>query len=224
MSSPAESKTDQPGVVRRRYTYAEAFCIATLEMPSQKPGMDMSLTVKVASLNAEAVYVRNYSFKDLSELCPLIGAEPAAILAILEEKPSLRITPEFGIAHIDYQFDIYIARATAVPPSKPQLVRSHCVLMLNIGEKAAKTEIESQKALDALTAAQIRIADQFPFAELVRADPAGVYAARLEECTRKLEKAEGQLADLLAAKRRDETLKANLESLAQFGGRGKRGR
>jgi len=168
MSAPTEDKKAEPGVVVRRYTCEDTISIALLRMPSLKPGMDMSLAVKVASLKTEAIYTRTFSFEDLSGLCPLINALPAVILNILNYIPSLELTREFGVAHLTYKFGVYTAKLPEMyKAAEPTLALDQCELMLNIGgvepcgvarlhsdleacrEKAAKSEEAWQNTLEA---------------------------------------------------------------------------
>jgi len=139
MSSPTESKTDRPEVKAAfRIMLTNGFGMAILTMPSQKPGADMSLAVKVASHETAALYAETYSFEALCALCPLIGAVPGTILTILKKTPRLEFRPNSNAARIEYGFSMYIAEKSGVSSKdsidKQQTAAYQCVMGINIGE------------------------------------------------------------------------------------------
>jgi len=121
------------------FVTGKTLCSVTLLQPSRKPGLDMSLRVKVASLVSDVVYARTFSCKDLSELCPVIGAIPSLILTILKETPVVTLTEEFSVAHLHYKFKLYMNEPSESYVSTQ--IKHQCVLELNIGESDVRRAV-----------------------------------------------------------------------------------
>ncbi len=115
---------------------------AALHMPSGKPGMDMTLEVRIASILSDVIYGRSFTARDLFGLCPALGAFPDIILIALKNPPTLSITHGFGVAQLEFAFSL------RVDDHAKEYVN---ILPLNVGavtSRAHQATITTNKALE----------------------------------------------------------------------------
>jgi hypothetical protein len=136
-------------------TFKHGAIVITLNMPSGNPGLDMSLGIKVVSAMHDTTFARQFTMKDLSGLCPVLGAFPKMLPSIIKRPFNFEINDQFNIVHITYKFSVCLIEPDdrSSFSLSPKGMQFECELQLNVGslneeKKSSDREKELERELN----------------------------------------------------------------------------